>query len=172
MCIYIHTHTHTRPLHAGPTRGSVGVKNICIYVYIHTHTHTHTPDPCMLDQLGAVLQSDKAFTPIKGARRFEMWESNCAGFSLSFFLFSFFFFFFFFIFLCRTIAQDFFLFIFSFFFLFSFFVLSGRDQLRRSVGLTATGQLRALSLSLSLARARALSLSRSLSLSLSLSLCA
>ena len=36
-------------------------------------------DPCMLDQQGAVLESHMSFAPVHGARRFEMWESNCAG---------------------------------------------------------------------------------------------
>mmetsp|Transcript_46740 Transcript_46740/g.75282 ORF Transcript_46740/g.75282 Transcript_46740/m.75282 type:complete len:444 (-) Transcript_46740:6-1337(-) len=36
-------------------------------------------DPVMLDQHGALLTSEHAFTPRIGARRFEMWESNCGG---------------------------------------------------------------------------------------------
>jgi len=36
-------------------------------------------EPCMLDQHGALLQSETSFSAVAGARRFEMWEYNCAA---------------------------------------------------------------------------------------------
>ena len=36
-------------------------------------------EPCMLDQHGALLESETCFRPRAGAARFEMWEQNFAG---------------------------------------------------------------------------------------------
>jgi cysteine desulfurase/selenocysteine lyase len=36
-------------------------------------------EPCMLDQHGALLQTETSYTPRPGAARFEMWEQHFAG---------------------------------------------------------------------------------------------